>query len=148
MENFIFCVVYILDVWQSSEYAYYNPYYNDRMEDQHALDVTTARLDKQDLFLYLYFYKSYDNQSWQDGRVACTGVSNTSITGSRGKYFQASIYLLKVNKRNIRRRCEIYSKLTIKTPERRHCHRPGVFIVNFEHISHLVLVFLLLTLNM
>ena len=26
--------------------------------------------------------------------------------------------------------------------------RPGVFIVNFEHISHLVLVFLLLTLNM
>ena len=27
-------------------------------------------------------------------------------------------------------------------------HRSGVFIVNFEHISHLVLVFLLLTLNM
>ena len=26
--------------------------------------------------------------------------------------------------------------------------RSGVFIVNFEHISHLVLVFLLLTLNM
>ena len=26
-------------------------------------------------------------------------------------------------------------------------HRPGVFIVNFKHISHLVLVFLLVTLN-
>ena len=26
--------------------------------------------------------------------------------------------------------------------------RPGVFIVNFNHISYLVLVFLLLTLNM
>ena len=26
--------------------------------------------------------------------------------------------------------------------------RSGVFIVNFEHISHFVLVFLLLTLNM
>ena len=26
--------------------------------------------------------------------------------------------------------------------------RSGIFIVNFEHISHLVLVFLLLTLNM
>ena len=37
----------------------------------------------------------------------------------------AGIYLLKVNRR-----------------------RTGVFIVNFEHISHLVLVFLLLTLNM
>ena len=51
----------------------------------------------------------------------------------------AGIYLLKVNNRNTRTRCEICSKLTIKTP--------GVFIVNFEHISHLVLVFLLLTLS-
>ena len=38
--------------------------------------------------------------------------------------------------------------MTIKTPERRHWHRSVVFIVNFEHILHLVLVFLLLTLNM
>ena len=62
--------------------------------------------------------------------------------------FPAGIYLLKVNNRNTRTRCEICSKLTIKTPERRHQRRSGVFIVNFEHISHLVLVFLLLTLNM
>ena len=27
-------------------------------------------------------------------------------------------------------------------------HRSSVFIVNFEHVSHLVIVFLLLTLNM
>ena len=38
-------------------------------------------------------------------------------------------------------------KLTVKTLERRHWRRSGVFIVNFEHISHLVLVFLLLTLS-
>ena len=43
--------------------------------------------------------------------------------------------------------CEICSKLTIKTPEQRQWRRSGVFIVNFEHISHLVLVFLLLTLS-
>ena len=49
--------------------------------------------------------------------------------------------------KNSRKRCEISSKLTIKTPERRQCCRSGVFIVNFEHISHLVPVFLLLTLN-
>ena len=54
------------------------------------------------------------------------------------------MYLFKVNNRNTRKKCEICSKLTIKTPERR---RSGVFIVNFEHISHLFLVFLLLTLN-
>ena len=50
----------------------------------------------------------------------------------------AVFYLLKVNNTNIWTRCEICSKLTIKTP---WC-RSGVFIVNFEHISHLVLMFL------
>ena len=60
----------------------------------------------------------------------------------------AGIYLLKVNDRNTGTRCEICSKLTIKTPERRQWRRCGVFIVNFEPISRLVLVFLLLTLNM
>ena len=62
-------------------------------------------------------------------------------------FIPAGIYLLKVNNRNTRTRCEICSKLTINTPERRHWRRSGVFIVNFEHISHLALVFLLLTLN-
>ena len=39
------------------------------------------------------------------------------------KVFRANptnIYLFKVNNRNTRKRCEICSKLTIKTPERRH----------------------------
>ena len=58
------------------------------------------------------------------------------------------IHLLKANNKNTRTRCEMCSKLTIKTPERRHWRRSGVFIVNFEHNSHLVLVLLLLTLNM
>ena len=56
-------------------------------------------------------------------------------------------YMFKVNNRNTRTRCKICSKLTLKTPERRYWGRSGVFIVNFEHISHLVLVFLLLTLS-
>ena len=47
-------------------------------------------------------------------------------------------YLLKVNKRNTTKRCEIRSKLTIKTPNR----RSRAFVVNFEHISHLFLVLL------
>ena len=53
-------------------------------------------------------------------------------------------YMFKVNNKNTRARCE---KLTIKTLERRHWGRYSIFIVNFEHILHLVLVFLLLTLN-
>ena len=61
--------------------------------------------------------------------------------------YPGNIYLFKVNRRNTRKTCEIYSKLTIKTPERRHGRHSGVFVVNFELISHLFLVFLLLTLN-
>ena len=46
-----------------------------------------------------------------------------------------------------RKRCEICSKLTIKTPERGQRRCSGVFIVNFEHILHLFLMFPLLALN-
>ena len=52
-----------------------------------------------------------------------------------------NIYLFKVNDRNTRKRCEICSKLTIKTTKLRHS-RSGVFIVNAEHISHHFPVFL------
>ena len=36
----------------------------------------------------------------------------------------------------------IYPKLTIKILELRQLLRSGIFIVNFEHVSHLFLVFL------
>ena len=36
--------------------------------------------------------------------------------------------------------CKICSKLTIKRPERRQGRRSGVLIVDFERISHLVLI--------
>ena len=50
----------------------------------------------------------------------------------------AGIYLFKVvDNRNTRTKYEICSKLTIKTS-----------VHHFEHISHLVLVFLLLILNL
>ena len=62
--------------------------------------------------------------------------------------YRAGICLLKVNNRNTRTRCETCSKLTIKTPDRHHWRCSGVFIVNSEHISHLVLVLLSLILNM
>ena len=60
----------------------------------------------------------------------------------------AGICLIKVNNRNTRKTCEICSKLTIKTPERCQWRYFGVFIVSFEHMSHLALVSVLFTLNM
>ena len=74
--------------------------------------------------------------------------SNTLLTQNDDYQFPPSWQLhFKVNNRSTRTRCEICSKLTIKTPERCQCSRFGVFIVNFKHISHLVLVLLLLPLS-
>ena len=56
--------------------------------------------------------------------------------------YPLNIYLFKFNNRNTGKRCEICSRLALKLPE-----RGGVFIVNFEHISHFFLSFLLLTPN-
>ena len=46
----------------------------------------------------------------------------------------AGIYLLKVNNKNTRTRCETCSKLTIKILEPCHWCRSSFFIVNFEHV--------------
>ena len=52
----------------------------------------------------------------------------------------ADNYMFKINNKNTRTKCEICSKVTIKTPERRRRRRSAVFIVNFAHISHLVFI--------
>ena len=51
--------------------------------------------------------------------------------------YPAGNYLLKFNNKNTRIRCGVCSKLTTKTPGQ--LERFGVFIVNFEHISQLVI---------
>ena len=44
--------------------------------------------------------------------------------------------MFKINNRNTRTRCEICSKLTKKTPERRYfTPYSSVFIVNFEQVN-------------
>ena len=70
---------------------------------------------------------------------------NIFFVKSCHRAIQAGIYLVKVNNRNTRTRCEICSEFTIKTPERRQWRRSAVFLVNFENISHLAVVFLSLT---
>ena len=62
-------------------------------------------------------------------------ISNVTIDKNLGKIDNchddqtnpAGNYMFKVNNRSTRTRCEICSKLTIKTPERRQWHRSGVF---------------------
>ena len=63
------------------------------------------------------------------------------------KKYRSWHLLVQSNSGNTRTMCEIYSNLIIKTPERRYWHRSGVFIVNFEPISYIALLFSVLTLN-
>ena len=79
---------------------------------------------------------------WRILKYWCIFLINSFLFNS------ASTYLIKVNNNgSTRMMCEICWKLTIKTPERRHWRRSGVFFANFEQISHIVLVFPWLTLN-
>ena len=89
-----------------------------------------------------------------NGRVSCClfkihriFLTISCVSGMTGPSRHLPAQILE-NFRKTRARCEICSKLAIKTPKLRHWRRSGVFIVNFEHISHFVPKFLLLTLNM
>ena len=75
------------------------------------------------------------------------GVSTFFLSNQYFWNNPAGIYLVKVNHRNARTRCEICSKLTIKTLERRQWRCSGALVVNFQPVSYLVLMFLLLTLS-
>ena len=74
-------------------------------------------------------------------------VKRKSLVSIFPSHNPASIYLFKVNNGNTRTMCEICSKLTITIPKQNQWRRSGVFIVNFEQISHIVLVVPLLALN-
>ena len=56
----------------------------------------------------------------------------------------AGIYLLKVNNRSTRTRCEICSKLTIKTPERRHWPTVMPTKLNVDEVFNKILKYALL----
>ena len=57
-------------------------------------------------------------------------------------FYPAGMYLFKVSNGITGTMCEIYLKLTIKTPERRQRCGSGVFIVNVEYILYTAVVFL------
>ena len=60
-----------------------------------------------------------------------------SIVSIQQSINPGKIYFLKVNSRHYRKKCLICSKLKIKKSEKRQWRRPfGVFIINFQYISH------------
>ena len=63
------------------------------------------------------------------------------------KDLSSQYLLVQSNNRNTKKWCEICSKLTIRTLIRHHKRRCNDFIANFEQITYIVLMFLLLTLS-
>ena len=83
-------------------------------------------------------------------KLSKTCMNSTSIRRelwNENKRFLANEYMLNISDKNARKRSEICSKLTLKTPVWPQWHFSGVFFFNLEHISHLLLGFLLFTLN-
>ena len=75
--------------------------------------VRDSKLVSADFHNKLLVYQLKHSQEWH---MTWTTVSEC--------YYPTNIYFFKVNNRNTRKRCEIYSKWTLKTPERR---RSGFF---------------------
>ena len=93
--------------------------------------------------LTIWFFHSH-NHKILNTPVCLTSASQGNLNQKViCEIIPAGIYSFKVRNGKIKAMCEICSKLTIKTLGR----RSGVFITNLEQFSHIVLVFLLLSLN-
>ena len=57
-----------------------------------------------------------------------TVFSGTGLNMKRLMLYRVLNYMLKVTDRSTRKRCEIWSKLTIKTPEQRQWYQPDIQI--------------------
>ena len=86
-------------------------------------------------------------QSYQENSYFMMVVFEFKKIRTSADVFPDGINLFKVNNGIIRTMCETFSNLTIKTAERCQWDCSGVFIANFEYVSHNVLVFLLITLK-
>ena len=120
------------------------PYYSERnqlikIKERYLLTLTTWGCFTSRIFRSLTLNTAWLQYSSKQLHVQSQQQKNTTR-------FPVNIYLFEVNNRNTKR-CEIISKLTIKPLEQRHWGRSGVSFVNFERISYLFLVFVLLTLN-
>ena len=110
------------------------------------------------LFHFIPSWKHQQSLGWGQLKIlwkfnfACvsTDLYFYSVHGRKNLFlknsetFPAGIYLFNVRNGNSKTMCGICSKLTIKITEWRHS---DVFVVNLEKISHVVLMFPLLTLN-
>ena len=118
-------------------------------QDEHSCSCDTFRLSPRHLLAILTKLNLQAFVRWLSHSIISASLQTTYGVPLSCSYFQVAFSIFILNAiSHFTRSAFTCSKLTIKKPERRHWRRLGVFIVNSEHISHPVLVFLLLTLNM
>ena len=66
----------------------------------------------------------------------CSTVYMKGLNPTR-RHYQAGNYMLKINNRNTRARCEICSKITIKTPELCQWRHSGCIDFSFKNMLHM-----------
>ena len=129
-------------------YSAYIVGWNKYQDACNAQENSLFKIFLSDIFLFFFFQETFSILFSKSRTSLKYSIREWGLMGewinNHFMYIPTSIYLFKVKNENTRARCEICSKLKIRTPER----HSGVFIVNFEHISHLVLVFLWFILNM
>ena len=89
----------------------------------HFVNLVLKGLKCRDLDYLKKFPRQYLN--WRETEPLSLAFSHQAITCSH------------LTMETLEQMCERGSKLTIKTPKRQLWRLFGVFIINFEHISHL-----------
>ena len=82
------------------------------------------------IYPFFYYNLAISWLVWSNQLLRKAALSRFSWAG-----YPPNISLFKVNNKNTRKRCEIWTKLTIKTAERRPSPFSSVFIVDFEEIN-------------
>ena len=122
-----------------------NNHSNNKKQHSSSMRIAPKRVDCisviYNTFIYAYMPHTYPTVKLTLQKYRKQFCWRFFISGVWNVKNPAGNYILKLNNKSTRTRCEICSKLTIKTLERRRWRRSDVFIVNFEQISPSVVVF-------
>ena len=123
------CSVYILCHWDSVKCVQTQCFF---WSVYSRIQSECGKIQTRKNSVFEYFSRSLEN-----GDISCPTIFPL--------FDSANTYLFKFSFRNSGKSCEIYWKSTIKTPDWCHWRCSGV---KLEHMSHLFLIFLFLTLNL
>ena len=91
----------------------------------------SSNIVKWNIFCCSSFFNTVKKTVITDPKQYCK-KKNKNCNRFNNKHL-ANIYLFKIDNKNTRKRCEICSKLTIKTTERRHW--PRIYFTSFSIVS-------------